>query len=280
MATSYSYKHFNVAFPQEYVVHVEINRPEKLNAFSKPMWLEMKEIFDRLSIDPTVRAILLTAAGEKAFTTGLDVQAATSSGPLSNVDGKDTMRAATALRRHILEFQNCISSVERCEKPVIVVLHGHSLGLAIDICTAADIRLCASSTRFAVKEVDVGLAADIGTLSRLPKIVNSFSWVKDVCLSARTFGADEALRVGLVSGVYSSKDEAVKEGLKLSAMVATKSPVAVQGTKELLNWSLDHTIADGLKYTSVWNSAALQSKDVSSAMLSGLRRKTPTFEKL
>jgi delta(3,5)-delta(2,4)-dienoyl-CoA isomerase len=80
------------------------------------MWLEMKEIFDRLSIDPTVRAILLTAAGEKAFTTGLDVQAATSSGPLSNVDGKDTMRAATALRRHILEFQNCISSVERCEK--------------------------------------------------------------------------------------------------------------------------------------------------------------------
>ena len=150
----------------------------------------------------------------------------------------------------------------------------------MDICTAADIRLCTSNTQFAVKEVDNGLAADIGTLSRLPKVVSSFSWVKDVCLSARTFGADEALRVGLVSDVYGSKDEAVKEGLKLAAVIAGKSPVAVQGTKELLNWSRDHTVADGLRYTSVWNSAALQSKDVSSAMLSVLQKRTPTFEKL
>ncbi|KAH0563370.1 hypothetical protein GP486_002060 [Trichoglossum hirsutum] len=240
----------------------------------------MKKIFDRLSIDPNTRVVLLTGAGEKAFTTGLDVQAATSSGPLSNMDGKDAMRTATALRRHIQGFQDCISSIERCEKPVIAILHGYSIGLAVDICTAADVRLCTSSTQFAVKEVDIGLAADIGTLSRLPKVVSSFSWVKDVCLSARTFGANEALRVGLVSGVYESKDDAVKEGLKISAVIASKSPVAVQGTKELLNWSLDHTTSDGLRYTSVWNSAALQSKDLSSAILSGLRRRTPTFEKL
>ncbi|KAH0538953.1 hypothetical protein FGG08_004468 [Glutinoglossum americanum] len=244
------------------------------------MWVELKAIFDRLSIDPAVRAILLTGAGEKAFSAGLDVEAATSSGPLSKIGGKDPARAATALRRHILEFQDCVSSIEKCEKPVIIVLHGYSLGLAIDICTAADIRLCASNTRFAVKEVDNGLAADIGTLSRLPKIVSSFSWVKDVCLSARPFGADEALRVGFISGVYGNKDEAVKEGLKLAASIAGKSPVAVQGTKELLNWSRDHTVADGLRYTSVWNSGALQSKDLSSAMLSALQRRTPTFEKL
>src|SRR4051794_26750765 len=115
---------------------------------------------------------------------------------------------------------------------VIVVLHGYTLGLAIDICATADIRLCTDATQFAVKEVDNGLAADIGTLSRLPKIVGSFSWVKDICLTARTFDADEALRVGLVSAVYKSKDEAVEEGLKLAAVIAAKSPVAVQGTKE------------------------------------------------
>ncbi|KAI9763682.1 MAG: hypothetical protein M1840_009155 [Geoglossum simile] len=280
MAATYSCNHFNVTFPHEHVVHVEINRPEKMNAFFKDMWLELKSIFDRLSIDPTVRAVVLTGAGDKAFSAGLDVVAATSTGPLSHTKGGDPARAATALRRHIFELQDCITSVEKCEKPVIAILHGYTFGLAIDICAAADIRLCTSTTQFAVKEVDNGLAADIGTLSRLPKIVGSFSWVKDICLSARIFGADEALGVGLVSAVYGSKGEAVKEGLKLATTISAKSPVAVQGTKELLNWSRDHTVADGLRYTSIWNGAALQSMDVSAAMLSGLRKRTPTFEKL
>jgi delta(3,5)-delta(2,4)-dienoyl-CoA isomerase len=80
------------------------------------MWVELKAIFDRLSVDPAVRAIVLTGAGEKAFSTGLDLQAVTSSGPLFANDGKDPSRAATALRRYVLEFQDCISSVERCEK--------------------------------------------------------------------------------------------------------------------------------------------------------------------
>ena len=94
----------------------------------------------------------------------------------------------------------------------------------------------------AVKEVDIGLAADIGTLSRLPKAVGSFSWVKDVCLSARTFDAAEALRVGFVSQVLESKAAALETGLKMASFVASKSPVAVQGTKELLNHARDHSV--------------------------------------
>jgi len=125
---------------------------------------------------------------------------------------------------------------------VICVLHGISLGLAIDISSCADMRLCASDTRFAVKEVDIGLAADIGTLSRLPRCVGSFSWVKDVCLSARTFDAQEALAVGFVSQVHESKAKAVEAGFRLAGVLAGKSPVAVQGTKEILNHARDHTV--------------------------------------
>ena len=127
---------------------------------------------------------------------------------------------------------------------VICVMHGYSFGLAIDISTCADIRICASNTKFSIKEVDIGLAADVGTLSRLPKVVGNFSWVKDVALSARVFGAEEAYRVGFVSQVHDSKAKALEAGLKLAALLATKSPVAVQGTKELLNHARDHTIDD------------------------------------
>lgn len=127
---------------------------------------------------------------------------------------------------------------------VICVLHGISIGLAIDLSSCADVRICAADTRMAVKEVDIGMAADIGTLSRLPKAVGSFSWVKDVCLSARTFGADEALKVGFVSQVLETKAAALETGLKMASLLASKSPVAVQGTKELLNHARDHSVDD------------------------------------
>lgn len=159
-------------------------------------------------------------------------------------------------------------------------MHGIALGLAIDIATCADIRLCTSDTKFAVKEVDIGLAADIGTLSRLPKIVGSTSWVKDVCLSARIFGGEEALRVGFVSQVFENKNAAVGRATEMAKLLAEKSPIAVQGTKELLNHSRDHAVAESLRYTGLWNSAAIQTSDVERAMLSGLKKTKPRFEKL
>jgi delta(3,5)-delta(2,4)-dienoyl-CoA isomerase len=163
---------------------------------------------------------------------------------------------------------------------VICVMHGFSFGLGLDISTCADIRMCSADTKFSVKEVDIGLAADIGTLTRLPKVVGNFSWVKDVAMSARVFGAEEAYRVGFVSQVLETKEKAIEAALKLAELLASKSPVAVTGTKELLNHARDHNLADSLRYTGVWNSAAIQTSDVERAMLSGLKRTKPTFEKL
>ncbi|PYH48546.1 enoyl-CoA hydratase/isomerase family protein [Aspergillus saccharolyticus JOP 1030-1] len=278
------YKYFNITFPpeHEHVAHVEINRPAKLNAFIEAMWLELSEIFTHLSTSPSVRAIVLSGAGPKAFTAGLDVHAASQGllSPSTTNDPQDPARKATHLRRHVLSFQSCISSLERCEKPIVVAMHGFALGLAVDISVTADVRVCAADTRFAVKEVDIGLAADIGTLSRLPKVVGTFGWVKEVCLTGRIFGAEEALRVGFVSRVWEDKEAAVRGALELAGVMAGKSPVAVQGTKELLNWSRDRRVEDGLRYTAVWNSAALQTKDVEAALLSGIQKRKPTFEKL
>jgi len=280
MAVSKSYQYFLLSTPAPYVVHVEINRPQKLNAFIEAMWLEMKEIFDSLSFDSSVRAIVLSGTGPRAFTAGLDVQAATSGSPLFAKDNVDVARKAVAIKRHVAEFQDCISSIEKCEKPVICAMHGFAFGLAIDIATCADVRLSSKDVNFAVKEVDIGIAADIGTLSRLPKVVGSFSWVKDVCLSARVFGADEAYRVGFVSQVLDSKEKAIEKAIEIAGMMASKSPVAVQGTKELLNHARENKTSDSLRYTGVWNSAAIQTGDVEKAMLSGLKRTKPIFEKL
>jgi len=242
-------QHFNLTFPSPFIAHVEINRAEKLNAFTEPMVHSLGAIFNQLSQDPDVRAIVLSGAGSKAFTAGLDVQAASASGPLSTKEASgpklDTARKAVALRRHILQFQASVSAVESCEKPVIAVLHGISYGIALDITTCCDVRFCSRDVRFSVKEVDIGLAADVGTLTRLPKANLPMSWIKEVSLTAREFNAEEALRVGLVSGVFETREVALEKALGLAKVMAEKSPVAVQATKEILNFSRDHSVQDG-----------------------------------
>lgn len=195
-----------------------------------------------------------------------------------------------------------------------MVNHGISYGLALDISLACDIRVCTKDTRYSVKEVDIGmfaflfnclgddyalsldivacsmkkstnsstpgLAADIGTLTRLPKSQLPFSFIKDVALTAREFFAPEALSVGLVSSVYDNKAEAVTQAISKAALIATKSPVAVLGTKEVLNYSRDHSVQDGLNYVAVWNAAYLQTQDVKDALMAGLKRKKAMFAKL
>lgn len=137
-----------------------------------------------------------------------------------------------------------------------------------------------TETLVKVKEVDIGLAADVGTLSRLPKIGVSMSWVKDICYTARVFESAEALRMGFVSLIGPGKDATLKAALERASLIATKSPVAVQGTKHLIDYSRDHSVDDGLEYTAVWNSAMLQTEDVKAAMLSGLQKKKVSFSKL
>ncbi|KAG5287231.1 enoyl-CoA hydratase/isomerase [Histoplasma ohiense] len=274
-----SLTYFNVTIPQEYVAHIETNRPKKMNAYFEPMWQELRTILDTLSVSPSIRSIIFTGSGP-AFTAGLDVKAASESLSAPGKTSSDPARTAAKLRRYIADFQDCVTALERCEKPVIIILHGISYGLAVDLACAADVRLCSADSQICVKEVDIGLAADIGTLSRLGKIVGSFGWVKEVCMSARIFGAEEARRVGFVNAVFETKEAAVQAGLEMAAAMAAKSPVAVQGTKEVLNWSRDHSVQDGLRYTGVWNSAALQTTDIQRALLSGIERRRPTFEKL
>ncbi|KAK9370693.1 ClpP/crotonase-like domain-containing protein [Lipomyces kononenkoae] len=268
---------FNVCFPSEFVAHIEINRPEKLNAFNQYMWTQLRDIFHLISADPNVRVALLSGRGDKAFTSGLELSAELLA--ILNGGDRDDERARFMVRRVIQDFQFSISAIENCSKPVIGVAHGVAFGLAIDILSATDIRICTSDVRFSIKEVDIGLAADIGTLQRLPRVVNSLSWCKDVVYTARVFGAQEAHAQGFVSKVVESKQKGLEAALELAKVIATKSPVAVQGSKHLINYSRDRTIQEGLDYTATWNAFAI-GKDMKDAVAATLYKRKPQYGKL
>lgn len=163
-------------------------------------------------------------------------------------DTEDVARKGIVLERTIKLYQDSISAVERCSKPVIMAVHQACIGAGVDLITAGDIRYSTQDAFFQVKEVDIGMAADVGTLQRLPKVIGSQSLARELCLTGRRFEAVEAERSGLISRVYPDKDALVSGALAVAEDIASKSPIAVQTTKESLVYSLEHTNQEGLDH--------------------------------
>ncbi|GAA5921096.1 hypothetical protein JCM1841_002413 [Sporobolomyces salmonicolor] len=273
---AYNSKLIQATFPSPNVLLLSLNRPP-VNAFNYALWAELPEHFNRASVDPDVRCVVIASALDKGFTAGLDLTDSS-----LGTTGDDPARTALLLRAHIDDLQNSISSIQNCEKPVIAAVHGICFGAGMDLISAADIRFCSSDkTVFSIKEVDVGLAADVGSLQRLPRTTGNASLLYELALTARNFGPAEAVQLGLVSRVvHGGKEDVLNEALKVAETIAAKSPVAILGTKHLLNYSREHTVREGLEYTKVWNMAMLQASDLPAAFEAFSTKRPPTFAKL
>lgn len=239
-----SYETLCIEQTKPFVFHVQLNRPDKLNAFNNTMWHELFECFNSLNQDPDCRAIVLSANG-RLFTAGLDLRDAMKWGQMmAEID--DVARKAHMLSGKIKDYQNSISSLENCLKPVIAAVHSACVGAGINLVSAADIRYCTADAWFTVKEVDIGMPADVGVLQRLPKIIGNQSLVRELAFTARKIASAEALQCGLVSRVFDTKEEMIREAVSLAETIASKSPLAVQATKKNIVYSMDHTNQEGL----------------------------------
>ncbi|XP_018516029.1 delta(3,5)-Delta(2,4)-dienoyl-CoA isomerase, mitochondrial [Lates calcarifer] len=275
-----AYTTLAISHPAESITHVELHRPEKLNAMNKAFWSEMVDCFNEIAGDPDCRVVVVSGAG-KIFTAGIDLMDMASD--VLQPQGDDTARISWNLRQKITKYQETFSVIEKCPKPVVVAVHGACIGGGVDLITACDIRLCTQDTWFQVKEVDIGLAADVGTLQRLPKVIGSRSLVNELALTARKMYADEAKSSGLVSRVFPDKEAMITGALEMAGEIAGRSPVAVQGTKINLIYARDHSVAEGLDYMATWNMSMLQTQDVMKSAQAAMEKKSPktiAFSKL
>ncbi|KAL0086620.1 ClpP/crotonase-like domain-containing protein [Phycomyces blakesleeanus] len=275
-ATKYEFETIKVDIIDGNIAHVQLNRPKSLNAFNDCLVKEVRSVFELLAVDQDIRAVVVSGSG-RMFTAGLDLAENSLKKLVSDSDGA---RIAYNNRAHIRDFQASFTAIENCEKPVIAAIHNGCFGAGVDMTTACDIRYCTKDAYFCVKEVDVGLAADVGSLQRLPKVIGNNSLVRELCFTGRNLYAPEALECGLVNKVLETKEEVLNEALKTARLIATKSPVAITGTKHLLNFSRDHTVAESLAYTVTWNSAMLNTEDITKAVESYVTKKPAVFSKL
>jgi len=278
--SSYDYKHLSVSMPKTNVLHVEFDRADKLNSMNVEMWEEMSQCFKKASNDSDVRSIVLSGKG-RMFTCGLDLMEAAQQ--LPKKPDVDVARHAFHLYKFIEVAQDSCTQIDKCVKPVISAVHGPCIGGGVDVVTACDIRYCTKDAFFSVKEVDVGLAADLGSLQRLTRIIGSDSLVRELCYTGRRIHSEEAKECGLVSTVYDDKEKLLEGALNLAEEIATKSPVAVQSIKINLNYSRDHTVDEGLHFMRSWNASMLQSEDLMKSAQALMMKKKPkdvTFSKL
>ncbi|XP_005100938.1 delta(3,5)-Delta(2,4)-dienoyl-CoA isomerase, mitochondrial isoform X1 [Aplysia californica] len=274
---TYEFETLNVTSPEEYVKHVELNRPKKMNAMNTAFWTEMIDCFNKLAVDPECRVVILSGAG-KMFTAGLDFN--DNEVMLIQMSDLDVSRKAVAVKEGLRHLQNSFTSIERCNKPVITAMHQGCIGAGVDMSAAADIRYCTDDAWFQIKEIELGLAADLGTLQRFPKIIGNDSLCRELVYTARKFTAEEAKDMGFVSRIFPDKEAMMAATVELAQTIASKSPVAIQGSKINMVYSRDHSVPEGLEYMATYNSAMLQSEDTMKAVMGLMTKETPVFAKL
>eukprot|EP01138_Halocafeteria_seosinensis_P015988 gb/GECG01016316.1/.p1 GENE.gb/GECG01016316.1/~~gb/GECG01016316.1/.p1 ORF type:complete len:359 (+),score=39.69 gb/GECG01016316.1/:1-1077(+) len=272
---------YAVTWADNHVLQVEINRPKKLNAMNKKFWQETRELFNAIGsdYDNDIRCVILKGAG-KSFTAGLDLEDHVDVFTSTQGENQDTARSALRIRDFTRNYQAAFTAVNECSKPVIAAVHGACIGGGVDLICSADIRYCTTDAYFCIKEAAIGMAADVGTLQRLPRIVGNDSLARELAFTARNMAADEAHKFGLVSHVAPDESALAKQALETAQQISGLSPLAVQGTKYHLNYARDNTVQESLDHQAVWNGAMLQTSDIMKAAEASMTKQTPQFPKL
>ncbi|RLA49336.1 MAG: crotonase/enoyl-CoA hydratase family protein [Gammaproteobacteria bacterium] len=257
---------------EQQVATVNLNRPDKANSMNEAMWDELQTCFDWLDQEPTVRTVILAGNG-KHFCAGLDLAMF---GALHGVSSEPSRRAEQ-MRRTILRLQDNLSAIEKCRVPVLAAIHNTCIGSGLDMICCADMRYATQDAYFSIREIDIGLTADVGTLQRLPKIIAD-GVVRELAYTGRAMDAEEAGKVGFVNQVFEDRETMMREVTRIARDIAKKSPIAIRGSKEMLLYSRDHSVAEGLNYIATWNAGMLSQADLQAGVQAQMAKKQALYE--
>ena len=265
----------------DHVAHIQLNRPDQLNSMIPEFWSELPEIVRGISADGRARAIVISSTG-KHFCAGMDLAVFTGGGP---GDGAGAARSAemgrlrARLRESARLLQQSFTCLEQARMPVLAAIHGGCVGGAVDLVTACDLRYASRDAFFVVQEINIGMTADVGTLQRLPKLVPD-GIARELAYFGGRMPAPRAYEVGLVNELFDDHESLVAGVLERAAEIASKSPLAIWGSKEMINYARDHSVADGLNYIATWQTGMFQPADMMETFAAKGEGRDPVFDDL
>lgn len=263
------------------VGHIKMNRPDKANSMIAEFWNELPEIVDEMSASGSVRAVVLSGEG-RHFCSGMDLSVFSASGsdvgPATS-SGKHTSRRGERFRSTAMKLQDSFTALERARMPILCAIQGACVGGGIDMVSAADLRYASESAFFCIAEINIGMTADVGTLQRMPRLVPE-GIVRELAYTGRKWSAAEAHAAGFVNKVYADQEQLLSGVHEIAAEIASKSPMAVWGTKKSMQYSQEHSIADGLEHIATWNASMFDTDDMAEAFAAQSEKRAADFPDL
>jgi enoyl-CoA hydratase len=269
-----TYSCFNLEIKNK-VAHVQMCRPDEFNSMNKAFWYELPHLIDTISNDASARVIVLSGQG-KHFCAGMDLANFTQGGNAPKAHLGMQKEAGYRVTR---DLQYTITCLEKARIPVIAAIQGACVGGGVDLATAADIRYCTKDAFFCIQEINIGMAADVGTLQRIPKLIPE-GIVRELAYTGRRFLAEEAMKHGMVNKVFENQEEMMESVMEIANEIASKGPLAIAGTKESLNYGRDHSTEESLNHIALWNTAMGINDEMGVAFKAKAEKKEAEFEDL
>ncbi|NLD69956.1 MAG: enoyl-CoA hydratase [Limnobacter sp.] len=241
---------------EERVARLTLNRPEQMNTMNPEFWRELEGVLDKLQRDAPARVLLIDSTG-KHFTAGMALDSFGTSISLDDSSAQSRANIAPMLA----DMQRAFDRLAQLRMPVIAAIQGGCVGGGVDMVTACDIRYCTADAFFCIQEINVGMAADLGTLQRLPKLIPE-GIVRELAYTGRRLPAYRALSTGLVNEVFDTQQAMLEAAMQTALEIAARPPVAVWATKQAIDYARDHSVADGLRQmgwlqAGMWDTAAV-----------------------
>lgn len=254
---------------KDHIATVSLNRPEKLNAINTQFAKEITMMFQAIDIDNDIWMVILKS-NARIFCAGLDLLEL----DLVGRTGADALLKLPMTDRFL--FDNCYA-IDNCHKPVICLVHGKCVGFGLDIAACCDMVFCTEDAEFSLREPRVGITADVGALQRLPHIIGIAN-TKRMAFTGAFFSAEQMEKMGLVMGICPDEDAMMGEALKLISEIKKSAPLAVQASKELINYNRDASIREGVNLAIHKNMLLITSEDCKEAYAAFMEKRAPEFK--
>lgn len=274
---SAAYTCFDVSITDR-VAHIRFNRPAELNSFTPQVWDELPAIVREIDRQAQARVIIVSSTG-KHFTAGMDLAVFTKPDGITSAAAKDPHLRAERFRHDLTRLQNAFTCLDQARIPVIVCVQGGCIGAGVDMISACDIRFATKDAFFCIAEINIGMTADVGTFPRLCRLLPE-GWVRQISYTGERLPAPRARELGLVNEVFDTQEAMLDHAMGIAREIASKSPLAVSGSKAMINYARDHTIADGLDYIGVWNAAMLSGAHMAEAFKAKAEKREGDFPDL
>jgi enoyl-CoA hydratase len=231
------------------VAHIKLKRPEAMNSMIRSFWNELPILVKDIDDNARARCIVISSTG-KHFSAGMDLAVFATGGTTGSTTA-DRQTAGESFRRHVHSLQDSFSCLDQARMPVLVAIQGGCIGGAVDMTSACDIRYATADAFFCIQEINIGMTADVGTFPRLCKLIPE-GWVRELAYTGRRLPAAKAKEIGLVNEVFDTHEALLAHVLETAREIASKAPLAVAGSKVMINYARDHSIKDALDYIATW----------------------------